>query len=155
MNTAKERLMSKVVKIGACWVFQGCEYSKGYGGMRIFVDGKYRTIATHRLSYILFRGDPGKLFVCHTCDNRKCVNPDHLWLGTNAQNMSDKISKGRMPLGEDAPMAKLTKAQVLKIRSMYASGEWFQKELAAKFHVTRENIGAITRRISWAHLPEE
>jgi hypothetical protein len=88
----QERFFKKVNKTDSCWLWTGALSSRGYGSFR--VDGK--TISTHRLSYSWFKGEvPEGIFVCHTCDIPACVNPDHLWLGTNSDNMQDMIAKDR------------------------------------------------------------
>lgn len=84
----KCRLWSYVKVENGCWVFQGGRDRAGYG--------KFGSGRAHRASYKIFKGDvPDNLLVCHTCDNPPCVNPDHLWLGTNSDNQKDSIKKGR------------------------------------------------------------
>lgn len=87
-----ERFNQKVNKTNTCWLWTGSQNPKGYG--RISYNGK--VIRAHRLSYLLHKGKiPDGLNVCHTCDIPRCVNPDHLWLGTYAENNQDMVKKNR------------------------------------------------------------
>lgn len=91
-DKALKRLLSYVFySPDGCWYWIGPVGIRGYG--RFSFDGKNRI--AHRVSYILHKGDPGKLLVCHSCDNTLCVNPGHLFLGTNKDNMVDMVKKGR------------------------------------------------------------
>jgi hypothetical protein len=98
MADALTRFWAKV-KLGSpneCWEWQGGSYANGYGSFRL---GGPNTGA-HRASWILSHGDiPNGLHVCHKCDNPKCVNPAHLWLGTIRQNYDDMVAKGRRRSG--------------------------------------------------------
>jgi hypothetical protein len=89
----RERLRSLVKKAeSGCWEYQGYRHPKGYGGMAYRGKG-WRT---HRLSYYLFKGPiPDGMLVCHTCDVRHCINPNHLFLGTIETNNKDMVAKGR------------------------------------------------------------
>jgi HNH endonuclease len=82
-----------------CWEWRGCKYRNGYGvfgGASRLSSNKWRNESAHRFSFILHFGPiPAGLHVCHKCDNKICVNPSHLWLGTAADNMHDKLRKGR------------------------------------------------------------
>lgn len=170
MKTIKDRLqaLSQVVDSG-CWEWTGKLMHKGYGV--IYIDGKERR--AHRVSYEEYKGNiEGGLLVCHSCDNRKCINPDHLWLGTNAENIQDAAKKGRMKgfgasrgqsyetlsggvtetqVGEMNKNAKLVEQQVLEIRAKLKDGV-NSHELAKAYGVSYRNIRAIAIRRSWAHL---
>ena len=89
---AKERLFQRVDKSGECWLWTGGKTYDGYGMMK--VDGRQTYV--HRFSYQLHKGEiPEGMFVCHSCDVPNCVNPDHLWLGSPADNTADMFKKGR------------------------------------------------------------
>lgn len=93
----KEKFMARVQKTKSCWLWKGPTL-KGYGRFHF----NRKTYTSNRAAYILFKGEiPHGLIVCHSCDNPSCVNPDHLWLGTNNDNCQDKMKKGRhVPRGK-------------------------------------------------------
>lgn len=138
-----------------CRIWTGGSFKKsGYG--RICEGGdKGKTIYAHRLSWTIHYGDiPSGLCVLHRCDVRMCVNPDHLFLGTNAENMADKVAKGRQSRqsGESNPSAKLTKGDVEEIRRRYSSGLISQETLAEYFGVSQTLIGMIVRERIWKNV---
>lgn len=140
----EHRLFSKVEKTPECWVWTGSKDRKGYGRLVVNEAGRAVPRLAHRLSYQLLVGPiPDKMFVCHRCDNPSCVNPEHLWIGTNRDNALDMVEKGRwkqpptMP-GENNPTAKLTREAVQEIRSIIGQ----TKSLAQKYGVS---ISAIKR----------
>lgn len=115
---------------------------------------------THRVAWELANGPiPDGKSVLHHCDNRLCVNVDHLFLGTQADNMRDMDDKGRRSApprlkGEQNPKARLTAEQVLEIRSEKYAG-WKQSDIARHFGITQVQAGRILNRESWAHLESE
>jgi hypothetical protein len=140
-------------KPDGCWEWVGSTSRDGYGGIRI----KGRLYRTHRLAYELARESiPQSLQVCHTCDNRLCCNPEHLWLGTAIDNALDCIAKGRAHrnprIGEKHVRAKLTTADVLVIRAAYATGTISTNELARQYAVSQALIWKIVHRVIWKHI---
>jgi len=114
-------------------------------------DGR-KHIRIHRYIWVIRFGPiPKGMCICHTCDNRACINPDHLFIGTQADNMRDCEAKGRHPYlgkcGEDHLMAKLTFYEVQKIRKMI--GATTQKEIAQMFNVSPMAISDIKRGVRW------
>lgn len=111
--------------------------ASGYGA--IWHEG--RTRLAHRVAYELAHGPiPAGRLVRHACDNRPCVNPAHLVLGDYSDNARDCIERGRKATGHYSVMAKLADADVAEIRELYASGQWSQRGLAARFGVTQARI---------------
>lgn len=147
-----ERLNSHVelIPFSTCWWFTG-SLRQGYG--RISKNG--RPVSAHRLSYELHKGEiPEGLHVCHTCDNRSCVNPDHLFAGTQQDNMDDMVKKGRWggadQKGEMHSSVKLTEPDVLEIREL--AGTMTQRKIADKFNVGFVQISRIISRDRWSHI---
>ena len=90
--------------------------------------------------------------VCHKCDNRKCVNPEHLFLGTQAENMEDARIKNRMSKGSDIPSSKLKESDIIQIRQLYKN-KYKQYKIAKIFNVTPPAINAILLSKTWKHIP--
>lgn len=120
-----------------CWEWAGDNAGGGYGR---FYNGEEQELA-HRVSYRLHaRTDPGDRFILHHCDNKPCVNPRHLYMGTHDDNMEDAVERNRHPSGEDHYASKLTDDEREAIRDEYEPYQVTQKELAEKYGVTRGAI---------------
>jgi hypothetical protein len=111
--------------------------------------GSVRKVLAHRYIYELLRGPLSDSVCClHKCDNRRCVNPDHIFLGSRTDNHNDMVSKKRNAVGE-ACGHKLTLAQVVEIRSLLAVGGLLQREIAARYGVRRTQISRIKNGKRW------
>lgn len=150
-------LLHAVIDRTGCWLWTGDVSRGGYGVMALGgrqEDGR-RTTAAHRFSYEHFHGPiPEGMQVCHVCDVRNCVNPMHLWLGTNADNMADMKAKGRARSnkGEANKRALLTEQGVREIRERYSAGGETYRSLASEFGVSVPAISSVLHRRSWAWL---
>ena|SRR5882724_683350 len=144
-----ERFYEKIsVDASGCWMWHGA-WSGPYG-MLLFL-GKMR--GAHVVSYLLHCGEiPDGIQVLHTCDKGRCVNPEHLFLGTQQDNMNDKVVKGRQAEGEDNGRAVLTENEVLEIRRLLAEGSLRQYEIANRFDVDPKTITNIKHRRQWRYL---
>jgi Transcriptional regulator, contains sigma factor-related N-terminal domain len=150
-KTLQERFNERYTPepMSGCWLWTGAVHDSGYG----LLDEVGRKIRAHRFSWTLRRGEvPDGVLVLHKCDVRSCVNPDHLFLGTHADNSRDMVTKGRSQRGEKHYDAKLTEGQVVEVRRLYYSGAWTQRELALKFRVSQTLVSWITRRKAWKHV---
>lgn len=130
-----------------CWLWTGYVSTDGYGQL-VYQRRKYKA---HRLAYELTFGsiDPG-MMVCHRCDTPLCCRPDHLFLGTNADNMADCVRKGRSARRSSHSQARLTEDAVVEIRERYAAGLDSQQSLADRFGVHRTTIGHVVRGGTWS-----
>jgi hypothetical protein len=146
------RFWSLVQKTESCWLWMGRLQPDGYG----VLDIGHRMTRAHRFSYELHKGPiPDGLCVCHNCpggDNRRCVNPDHLWLGTVGDNNRDQTVRGRRPRGERHGMARLGEGTIRLIRDRYAAGNVSQRQLAREFGISQTHVGEIVRRRIWKHV---
>ena len=147
MRRLEERFWSKVDKGGPdeCWLWQAATDGWGYGQIKV----ARKTRGAHRISYEITKGPiPDGMCVCHHCDNASCMNPNHLFLGTQQDNMSDKVQKGRAATGEHNGRAKLTDYEVRQIRA----SDKTQRVLGLDFGVDQALIGRIKRRQIWTHI---
>lgn len=178
-KSAEQRFWLNVNKGGGCWLWSAATDRDGYG--YFYFDGKQGK--AHRFSYILHHGPiPEGLWVLHHCDTPGCVNPDHLYAGTSAQNIQDAIERNRLPTGdrngsrlhpemrprgqkhwtkqvgqmptsgEGNGRAKLTEADVIAIRELYAKGTHSQSQVGKLFGVSQARINSIVTRRTWKHL---
>ena len=137
------RFWRKVDKSGECWVWAGAR-NEGYG--LIWIAGRLHRC--HRIAWELTHGPiPPGLLVCHHCDNPSCVRPDHLFLGTSADNKADCMAKGR----NNNPCVKLTADQVRAIKAQLATGVSCAA-VARQYEVDPTTISAIRRNETWAHI---
>jgi hypothetical protein len=147
-TTTEARFYAKVDTTGDCWVWTGQKIPSGYG--RFTMQG--RRHMAHRAAYTLFVGNiPDGMDVLHRCDNPPCCNPDHLFLGTDADNTYDKLMKGRMARGEGIGMAKLSELDVQDLRQLHASGMSFAR-LAPLYGVDSTTVRRAVLRIAWRHV---
>lgn len=155
MNMTKEdrltKFMKKVDKLDECWYWTAYKNKSGYG---MFGCYPYGMKLSHRVSWELHRGEiPKGLRVCHHCDNPSCVNPEHLFLGTDLDNVRDMDTKGRRSrtnarYGERNHRSKLTEKDILMIRNSKST----DRELAIELNVCYSTIGYIRRGITWKHI---
>lgn len=130
-----------------CWEYRGTIEKRGYGVLEV----DRRQWRAHRYMYVQTHGPVSDdLYICHKCDNRLCVNPDHLYAGTVRNNADDAIARDRIK-GEFNGRAKLTNEQVVEIRERYANGE-YQEKLAAAYNVGQTTISEIVIGKKWVHV---
>lgn len=155
-TTPEARFWKKVQKTSTCWEWIGScapvpnhPDRRGHGQIR--VDGK--CVPAHVFSWTLHHGPvPPGLYVLHHCDNRPCVRPDHLFLGTKRDNTQDALRKHRLPYGEATSWAKLTEVQVREIRRIAATRELSYCALGRQFNVCDATIRHIVHRRNWKQL---
>jgi hypothetical protein len=163
LQSTLERFWEKVDKSGECWLWRGTLGPAGYGVFSYNPErGVHKTVRAHRLIYEITNGCilPG-YFVCHRCDNRLCVNPAHLFVGTPMDNTRDMVMKGRQARGERCahPMpgsqngrSRLSESEVIDIRRRYEAGRITQRELAAEYNVPQARISSVVLRKTWKHV---
>jgi hypothetical protein len=131
--------------MSGCWLWDGCVIAGGYG--QVAFENKPQS--AHRVFWKLYRGEiPPGACILHTCDVRCCVNPDHLFLGTNKDNSEDMVLKNRQNKGEARPQAKLSDGKVRFILMSTASISF----LAERFGVSWSTIVRVRQRTTWKHV---
>jgi hypothetical protein len=139
-----QKIDDKVLRIpeSGCWIWLGSITNHGYGTMTL---GARTNISAHRASYELKHGPiPDGMLALHTCDIKCCVNPDHIFIGTQKENMADKVRKNRQAKGEKHGMHKLTEPQAVEIKSSTKR----PMDLAKEFNCSATTI----RPVSYTHL---
>jgi hypothetical protein len=153
VDTLPRRLWAKVVRTNnGCLEYAGAHNAFGYGIIRARRDdGMHTMVATHRAAWTVTHGPiPEGMHVLHRCDNPPCCNPDHLFLGTDADNMSDKCAKGRQSREFDLPQTKLSdvevaelRHEVAELRHEYATSGLSQYALARKYGISQPHVSYI------------
>ncbi len=152
MSTESEIDHSILDKYPFCVNYRGYINKNGYGQLNISVNGKWKSITAHRNKWIDVYGSiPEGMQVLHRCDNRKCININHLFLGTNADNVRDKISKGRQIRGTQMKQTSLSEEDVMLIRFLYQQGN-STRTLEQWFPVKKSSIHKIVSNKTWTHV---
>ena len=147
LKTIEEQFSDKFIVTPGCWLWVGLRDKDGYGLIR----KKHRGLRAHRISYELFVAPiPAGLIVRHKCDTPRCVNPEHLEVGTAWDNAQDKVLRNRDSSlrGEEHPRSVFSTDQIVQIRS----DKRLQKFIAADYKTTVSTVSKIQRRALWAHV---
>lgn len=145
--------LNKIVKIqsSGCWEWQGSRKDNGYGYFTLSEGGRRKKVYAHRASLEMATGAPLRdgICACHSCDNRICVNPEHLFEGSQKQNMADARFKGRLQVGTSRYNARLTEDDVHNIRSDRRSYD----EISEHFGIPSSTVSNVKNLKEWAWLP--
>ena len=146
-----------------CWEWQRSKTPNGYGRLRYTIErNKYTNLYAHRYAWELVNGPiPDGMFILHKCDNPSCVNPSHLYLGTQSDNIRDRVIRGRnghppedtpKRVGSQVSVARFKEEEIPVIRDLYASGKISIRGLARKYDVSPSVIHSIIHRVTWKHI---
>lgn len=157
-NDFLKRTISHTEKVDDCWIFKGKKDAYGYGSksVRMIVDGKKvrKYIKVHRAVWEIINGET-ELCVLHSCDNRACCRPDHLFVGTHGDNIRDMYSKGRAnlkrPFGEDNKRSKYSNETILTIIKDYRDGVR-RVDISKKYDMPSSSLSAIMLGYSWSKV---
>jgi len=142
-----ERFWKYVVKTDSCWNWTASVNTYGYGCF--WWDKKQHQ--SHRISWLIAHGKESEKLLLHSCDNARCVNPEHLREGTQADNMRDKVLRKRQAFGEKNAQSRLTNEQVLAILEKFANGA-SMRGLGREYGVSKTAISDIVKGKNWKHL---
>lgn len=153
IDSLETKFWKRVIKTDGCWLWTGAITTFGYGHIHLGM-GKFRD--AHRVSWGLHNGDvPEGLSVLHHCDNPPCTRPDHLFVGTQADNVEDMDRKGRrvnaQPIGEKHWKSRVTENDILTMRHLRSAGVPISK-LAEQFKMSYRNAWVIVTRRGWRHI---
>ncbi|HDL7461496.1 TPA: HNH endonuclease [Yersinia enterocolitica] len=144
-KSLKERLLEGCIKTDKCWVWKMSVASSGYGQIRL----NYKNLRANRASYVTFKGEiPDGMVVRHTCDNKLCINPDHLILGSCKQNSQDMVDRDRQAKGERNGRCKLSEDDVQEIKESKLS----YSQLAIKFGISKGHAHRVKTGVAWSFL---
>lgn len=159
----KEKILNKIIdyysinESNGCWEWKKAIANTGYGIINLGprFTGKDKYISSHRLSAWIFLDFDlnSDLLICHKCDNRKCINPDHLFIGTHKDNMQDAKTKGRIvsivKSGNNSPNHKLDYTTIKEIKDLYYNKIFSQTKIAQLYNVTQATISGIILNKTW------
>lgn len=159
MEKKHKDLIRHTKRVKDCLFWSRGKTGYGYGVFYRKRDSKGVLIQelVHRVSWELFNNKqiPKGMCVCHSCDNKLCIKGEHLWIGTQSENIQDAYDKKRkiagFGVGEQNCNAKIGLDTARKLRKLYKTGDWSQKELGSLFRITQSNVGYIIRNKTWKH----
>ena len=149
-GTLEERFWARVRKGSDCWGWRrGGKHPRGYGRISLGEEDGWKMDLAHRVSWrIHFGCIPEGMCVLHKCDNRECTNPEHLFLGTIADNQADMVQKGRQAIGKKNGATKLTENDVINIRILDIPA----RAIANIYGICNQNVSMIKLRRTWKHV---